>query len=141
MVFTSRFCCVTCVSDLLNSYCIGATSFVWRTEPELNRLRGHVTCSINQVETKIQKGLLSMPLLDREASYSRWACRSGCCVVASHNKRRSAILTPQHPFNLHMIDDGRSSVESPLSFIHCTNQEWHYKIQLLTKLLFRFWLP
>jgi hypothetical protein len=106
---------------------------------EFNRLGGHVTCLINQVETKIQKGLSEL-LLNREASYSRLVCRSGCSVIASH-KRRSVILTPLYPFVLRMIDDGRSSVEYPLSFIHCMNQERHYKIQLLTKMLFKLRLP
>jgi hypothetical protein len=32
--------------------------FVWRIESQRNRLEGHVTCSSNQVQTKIWKGLL-----------------------------------------------------------------------------------
>lgn len=36
-----------------------------------------------------------------------------------------------------MIDDVRNCVESPLSFPHCVNEECHFKIPLLTKMLFK----
>jgi len=80
-----------------------------------------VTCSINQVETKIQKGLSEL-LLNREASYSRLACRSGCSVIASH-KRRSVILTPLYPSSCAwlMMVEVLYNIHSPLFTVWTKN--------------------